>query len=552
MTNTELKELFLKEHKRDKKLTFINYGIICLGILLLAGIIGYLFIHTGTSATEALSEAFGGKENDPWYVKYIFIAVLAGSILYPFYSIWKLSKRPQQIDELMNRIESGARANSVDEYKEYKITIPLGKSSYKFCPVSYVMINLKDELKFYKLPLHNVYVPELKILLSGADINKLNQVRNELYTHTDEETAAADSNSSALKRPLSMQNSEPTPIKSVDEFKTFLNENLKDTINKIDTQRKKTRTTAMIMIPLVIIVVLAIIGYAYYSNFKAVEGGDYSGMGTMKTIVPVFALLIVGGFGYSFYMKQKYKEKAASGELTAAESINEGVFKKIIKFINPTVEYIPMGHIGLPEFIESNMFIQKNYDIRGNDQISGYHNGVPFIMCELWVSYRRNFTDEKESPDSVFAGQFFVARFNKNFTSTVYIKPKLGLKGSWTNNDINGYTQSVGDKVKLEDPEFMNMFEVYSDDQLDARYILTPSLMERIKDLAKRTKGQYYIAFHNNKITVLNNNQSSNFGIGYFESLTKDDNKLLIDFYKNISDEFTIIDDLKLNVRIWK
>jgi hypothetical protein len=211
-----------------------------------------------------------------------------------------------------------------------------------------------------------------------------------------------------------------------------------------------------------------------------------------------------------------------------------------------------MGHIGLPEFMESNLFVQKNYDIKGNDQISGFHNGVPFIMCELWVSYKGNFTEEKEAADGVFAGQFFVARFNKRFTSTVYVKPRLGFKNSWSNNNINDYTQPAGEKVRLEDPEFMDMFDVYSDDQIDARYILTPSLMERIKELAMRTKGQYHIAFHNNKITVLNNNQSSNFGVGYFESLTKDGNKLFIDFFNNIIDEFAIIDDLKLNIRIWK
>jgi len=543
MTTHELKELLLKEHKRDKRLTFINYVLICFGILLIVGIIAYLIINSGGSVTKAVSDSFGGGESDPWWSKYIFIAVLAGCVIYPFFQMWKLSKRPREIDELIVRIESGGTANSIDSYKEYKITIPLGKANYKICPVSYVMINFNNDVKFYKLPLHNAYIADLKIMLSGADLDKLNQVRSELYSLD---------NADSPQRDLSVEKYTETPLKTVEEFKTFLNENLKDTIDKIETQRKKTRTMSMVMVPLVIIVVLGIIGYAYYSNFKSVEAGDYSGMGTITTIVPIFIVLIIGSFAYSFYMKQKYKEKAVSGELTPAESINEGVFKKIIKFINPTVEYIPMGHVGLSEFMESNLFIEKNYEIRGNDQISGFHNSVPFIMCELWVSYKRSFTNEKEAPDSVFAGQFFVARFNKRFTSTVYIRPRLGFKGSWINNSISAYTQTIGDKVKLEDPEFSDMFDVYSDDQIDARYILTPSLMERIKELAKRTKGQYHIAFHNNKITVLNNNQASNFGVGYFESLTKDDNKLFVDFYKNISDEFAIIDDLKLNIRIWK
>jgi hypothetical protein len=182
----------------------------------------------------------------------------------------------------------------------------------------------------------------------------------------------------------------------------------------------------------------------------------------------------------------------------------------------------------------------------------GWHNGVPFIICESWVTYKRSWSDEKENPDSVFAGQFFVARFNKTFSSSVYLKPKLGLKGKWNNNQINSYLQITGQKVQLEDPEFMEMFEVYANDQIEARYILTTSIMERIKELAKRTQGQYYISFNNNKITVLNNTQSSNYKLGYFSSLTKNDNKRIVDYYENITNQFAIIDDLKLSVKIWK
>ena len=32
--------------------------------------------------------------------------------------------------------------------------------------------------------------------------------------------------------------------------------------------------------------------------------------------------------------------------------------------------------------------------------------------------------------------------------------------------------------IKLEDPEFEKLFAVYGDDQIEARYILTPALMQ--------------------------------------------------------------------------
>jgi len=40
------------------------------------------------------------------------------------------------------------------------------------------------------------------------------------------------------------------------------------------------------------------------------------------------------------------------------------------------------------------------------------------------------------------------------------------------------------ENVQLEDPKFEEIFEVYSTDQIEARYLLTVSFMERLLDLA--------------------------------------------------------------------
>ena len=562
MTTHELRELFLKEHKRDRRFTFINYLIIAFIVILVVGLIAALVMYSGGSIASVFTSILNGGSDSastPWWVPFIFGGVFVGAILYPFYHMWRLSKRPAKIEELLKKIEAGSKATTIQDRKEYKVTVPLLKVNLKLCPITYATIYLNDDVKPYDLPINSFVLPDLKIVLSGANLEKLNEIRDMLYSE-DEETETITAAPSVPSSPSieTVEDNTPTPIKSVEEFRTFLDENLKETVEVIDKQRSNARKMTMILTPLVILVVFGAAGYFFYNSFTATAAGDYSGQSTIKMVVPFFLFIIVVGFIYSYFMRMKAKKAVASQtvaerNLTAmyasGASFNEIVLSKIVKFINPTVEYVPLGHVGLPEFLESGMFIEKNYGIRGNDQIHGRHNGVPFIMCELWVDHKRNFSDEKDGPDSVFSGQFFVARFNKKFSSPVYIKPK---KGFWSTGGPSGYTSFVGDKVKLEDPEFMEMFEVHAEDQVEARYILTPTVMERIKELAKRTKGEFYIAFNNNKITVANNSNSSNFSTGgYFSSLTKDDNKLLVDFYKNICDQFTIIDDLKLNVKIW-
>lgn len=568
MTTQELREAFLREHRRDRRLTFINYAIICFIVLLVVGLIAFIVKSSGGQISQVFVSILNGGSDDasaPAYVKYIFMAVIGGTILYPFYHVWKLSKRPKKIEELLNKIQAGSKATTIQDYKEYKVTLPLLKVNIKMCPVTYVMVYLNTDTKPYQLPLNSLYIPDMKVIFSGANIDKLNEIRDVLYSNDDEaETTSADAPAAPGAPQITKEeDNTPTPIKPVEEFRAFLKENLQETIDTIDSQRKSSRKMMFIITPIMLLLVFGFAGYFYYSSYtasvEATASGDYSSMNesTWKMVIPFFVVIILIGLGYSYFMRLKAKKAAGtqtvaqtnlSNMYAAGASFNEIVFSKIINFINPTVEYIPLGHVGLPEFLESGMFIRKNYNIRGNDQIVGRHNGVPFIMCELWVDYKRNLSDEKDSPDNVFSGQFFVARFNKKFSSAVFIRPRSGFFGG---GDTAGYTSLTGEKVKLEDPEFMDMFEIYAEDQVEARYILTPSLMERLKELAKRTKGKFYIAFNNNKITVYNNSNSSKFGVGYFKSLTKDDNKLLVDFYSNICDQFAIIDDLKLNVKIW-
>lgn len=548
MTTQELRELFLKEHRRDRRLTLINYAIIGFIVLLFLGLIAFLFKATDVNALDSLTKTFEGGEHDPWYIKYVFIAVLAGIVLYPFYHVWKLSKRPQKIEELMSKIESGSKASTVADMEEYKVTIPFVKVNFKLCPVTSAIIYLDNDVKLYQLPIDSSYLPEMKILLSGGNMAKLEEIKHELYADDDNDIVAA----AAPSVKAVVEESTPLKSKSTDEFRTFLDKELKDTIKEINKQRSLTQRMTMIVVPLVLLVVLGIGGYYCYSTLKAAKAGDYTSPGSsIPILILFFGVITVIGFGYSYFVRKKHEKSAGAqaasdsgvDAVAAGGSLNETVFRRIIKFINPTVEYVPIGHIGLPKFLESGLYQEKKYSIDGNDQIMGRHNGVPFIMCELQVTYRRNFSDVKDSPDSVLSGLFFVAKFNKKFSSPVYIIPRKGA---------SGYTNLVGEKVKLEDPEFMDMFEVYSPDQVEARYILTPSTMERIKNIARRNKGKFYIAFNNNKITITNDNNDTKFGVGFFDSLTKNNNKLLVDFYETIRDQMSIIDELKLNMKIWK
>ena len=67
---------------------------------------------------------------------------------------------------------------------------------------------------------------------------------------------------------------------------------------------------------------------------------------------------------------------------------------------------------------------------------------------------------------------------NKPFAGKTVVKKDAGKIGNWLNGTFKGLQ-----KVQLEDPTFEKQFEVYASDQVEARYLLTTSFMERLLQL---------------------------------------------------------------------
>ena len=84
---------------------------------------------------------------------------------------------------------------------------------------------------------------------------------------------------------------------------------------------------------------------------------------------------------------------------------------------------------------------------------------------------------------------------NKNFSGNTIIETKRALKRSciagllsYDDSNKNGALSLT----KLEDIEFNDKYDIYTDDEVEARYLITPSFMQRLKNMK--------IAFKTDKI----------------------------------------------------
>ncbi len=137
----------------------------------------------------------------------------------------------------------------------------------------------------------------------------------------------------------------------------------------------------------------------------------------------------------------------------------------------------------------------------------------------------------------IFRGVMFVADFNKDFKGLTTLVPN-----SWGRKWLAGR-----DRVELENPQLMKAFLVCSTDQTEARYLLTPALMERIMGLWKRYPKQLSISFTGSCILVARSCSKNHYEAALWRNLRH----CLRRDMALIDGMTSIVEELNMNTRIW-
>ncbi|MEM8995590.1 MAG: DUF3137 domain-containing protein, partial [Acidobacteriota bacterium] len=133
------------------------------------------------------------------------------------------------------------------------------------------------------------------------------------------------------------------------------------------------------------------------------------------------------------------------------------------------------------------------------DAFSGVIDGVDFQLFEtLRMHYNKGFNG---GGTQVFHGLCLSLSFPKRFSGTTRV---LGDSDAASKKLDETAPDLSLERVRLEDTTFEALFEVVSSDQVEARYLLTPSLMERLVDLQKvlGPRTRLRAAFHDRHLLV--------------------------------------------------
>lgn len=193
----------------------------------------------------------------------------------------------------------------------------------------------------------------------------------------------------------------------------------------------------------------------------------------------------------------------------------------------------------LPDKTITNSQLFPFYDNKsGDDYFHGNYQGIQTIISEELLTKKVR-TKNGSHNVTVFRGVVILLEMNKKFKGKTIVLKDRGF--------FNIFKRIGGkERVKLEDVVFERRFEVFADDQIEARYLLTTAFMERILKVKDAFRGQnIQFSFFDNKLLIAIETKCDMFEVSSLFRRTT--NRKMIDrAFSQFASVMEIIDHLKL------
>jgi len=273
------------------------------------------------------------------------------------------------------------------------------------------------------------------------------------------------------------------------------------------------------------------------------------------------ALLVI-----SFFVHRARKELAGS-----YKSI---VVRRLVAALGKGLSYKPTSSLTREQFEAMDLFKESANTWKSEDEVSGRKNQVTYSLHEVlakrrersnrsrsgigsavWLVslgvdwYRGGKADVTDRSEIIFRGLVVKLDFNKNFFGHTVIVPERegklfgGLFG-------DAATRKRKEIVRLENADFEHQFTVYSTNDQEARYLITPKLMELVMEAQALLGGPLRLCFSQNSLFVAVPQDKDRFEVGLFASAVTPESALG-DLVEVVNLAERLVDTLDLETRIW-
>jgi hypothetical protein len=316
-------------------------------------------------------------------------------------------------------------------------------------------------------------------------------------------------------------------MKTLDELKRFYHQELKPDLQLLE-KRRRGIANKIIYVGIAAFGIAGVLILIFISRFR--------------DVVPFIIFPLMGAAGITgvlgWLISRSYKSEF---KLT--------IINRIVKFVDENLSYEPSGKIWQSEFNGSKIFHIEPNRYKGDDLVYGKIGETQIKFSELNAKHESG-SGKNRTVVQVFKGLFFIGDFNRHFHGRTVVLPDtserlLGRIGQ----KLQQWNIARDELVRLEDPEFEREFVVYSTDQVEARYILSTSLMSRILDFKRKVGKKVHLSFVGSRLYMAVSYTRTLFEPRLFRTLL--DFEPVAEYFEDLQLAVGIVEDLNLNTRIW-
>ena len=230
-----------------------------------------------------------------------------------------------------------------------------------------------------------------------------------------------------------------------------------------------------------------------------------------------------------------------------AKSYKGLVVHRVVKALGDGLTYRPESSLTQKAFLAMELFADTPTSFTSEDEIGGRKNNVSYSVHEVRATRR-----EQKRTIVIFAGLMIRLDFNKNFRGRTSVVPngEAVSTGSFLGRLLSAVGSQQKAAVRLENPVFERVFDVYSTDDQEARYLLTPKLMELVLAAnAAQSQGALRLAFVDNSLYVAIPMKCNYFEAGLGTTVTPE--SAVGDLAEVIAFAERLVDEFQLETRLW-
>lgn len=314
----------------------------------------------------------------------------------------------------------------------------------------------------------------------------------------------------------------PEYLSAKQNFAIYYQQCILPALQKLEKERVKHLRIFLIMLPLVAVWFV----YVLMNNDLTGNGASTDYGAVLGQLGAVIVLLLSWPM-LSYYKKSK-----------------EGILPLLAGFFGQ-IDYKYQSGLSKETLSESRII--RSYDkLEIDDSFAGIYeettvNITEYKLYKLRISASNKGTGVRTRYDKVGGGLLFYAKMNKSFEGQTLVVKDKGFFNRFS-------CPKKMQRISLESPEFEKKFEVYGNNQVESRYILTPVMMEYMLELTKTFSNVEFSFFKEHILVNIITSENMFECSSFFRSLLNQ--RRIEKSFDELYLLFSIIKTLRLNKQI--